>query len=185
MKSIVIKKAATGEELQGILDLQAENHLTTLSTEEKSIQGFVTVKHDLNQLLAMNKIAPHIIAKEGEEVVGYILAMTKESKNMIPVLVPMFNQFDGLHYLGRMVSEFNYMVVGQVCVGKNYRGQGLFDRMYEAYKQKFNEKFDFAITEIALSNTRSLAAHNRIGFEVIHEFEDDTQAWAIVCWNWK
>ncbi len=185
MNPVTIKQACTVQELQGILDLQAENHLNNLSAEEKSIQGFVTVKHDFDQLLAMNQIAQHIIAKEGEEVVGYILAMTKASKNMIPVLVPMFDQFDELPYLGKMVSEFDYMVVGQVCVGKNHRGQGLFDRMYEAYRQEFKEKYEFAITEISLSNTRSMAAHNRVGFEVIHEFEDKTQAWAIVCWNWK
>jgi len=173
------------EDLQGILDLQAKNHLNFLTKEEKESQGFVTVRHTFEQLEEMNKIAPHIIAKEGEEVVGYILAMTKASRNIIQVLIPMFDQFDRIIYQGKSVSDFDYMGVGQVCVGKEQRGKGLFDQMYKEYKKSFQQKFSFAITEIALSNVRSLNAHRRVGFEVIHEFVDETQAWAIVAWDWK
>lgn len=177
--------AKTSEDLQGILDLQLENHLHTISAEEKESQGFVTVRHTLEQLEEMNKIAPHIIAKEGEKVVGYILAMTKASRNLIQVLIPMFDQFDQIIYQGKSVSDFDYMGVGQVCVGKEQRGKGLFDQLYQAYKNAYSEQYAFAITEIALSNHRSMAAHERVGFEVIHEFEDETQLWGIVAWGWK
>ncbi len=133
----------------------------------------------------MNAIAPHLIAKDGERVVGYILAMTKASKALVPVLVPMFNQFDSLDFRGQPVSDFNYLVIGQICVDKSNRGQGLFDRMYAAYSEMFSTRFDFAITEIAVSNVRSIKAHQRVGFEVIHEFSDDTEDWAIVALDWK
>lgn len=185
MDKLRITKASSLEDLQGILDLQSENHLETLSEEEKNAQGFVTVKHEFEQLQEMNQIAPHIIALEEGKVVGYILAMTQLSKNLIPLLIPMFEQFDRLQLDGRSVSDYRLMVVGQVCVGKNHRGMGLFDRMYQAYKEAYAETYDFAITEIALSNSRSMTAHQRVGFKVIHEFEDETQAWAIVRWNWK
>jgi L-amino acid N-acyltransferase YncA len=180
-----ITYSKSSQDLQGILDLQLENHLTTLSAEEKESQGFVTVRHTYEQLEEMNTIAPHIIAKNENEVVGYILAMTKASRSLIPVLIPMFDQFDKVLYNGKSVSEYEYMVVGQVCVGKSQRGKGLFDQMYQAYQQAFQSSYDFAITEIALSNVRSLAAHHRVGFEIIHQFEDETQAWAIVAWDWK
>lgn len=182
---IEIKSAESRAELLGILDLQLENHLQTVSDSEKNEQGFVTVRHTLEQLQLMNSIAPHIIAKEGEKVVGYILAMTKASKSLVPVLIPMFAQFDQLDYKGKKVSEYDYMVIGQICVGKTHRGQGLFDQMYEAYSKSFSDTFSFAITEIANSNFRSLAAHKRVGFEVIHEFEDDLFEWAIVAWDWS
>ena len=67
---IQITHASSTEDLLGILALQLENHLNTLSTEEKESQGFVTVRHTLEQLEEMNKIAPHIIAKIEDEVVG-------------------------------------------------------------------------------------------------------------------
>lgn len=185
MDKIKITKASSPAHLQGILDLQSENHLEILSAEEKKTQGFITVRHSLEQLQAMNIIAPHILALENEKVVGYLLAMTQKSRNHIPLLIPMFEQFDRLHLDGKSISDYRLMVVGQVCVGKNHRGQGLFDQLYKAYKEAYSATYDFAITEIALSNTRSMAAHQRIGFQVIHEFEDKTQAWAIVRWSWK
>lgn len=182
---IQFKSAETAEELEGILRLQGRNHFQNISDSEKSEQGFVTVKHSFEQLAEMNKIAPHLIAVDGDKVVGYILAMTKASKALIPVLVPMFEQFDRLVFGEKPVSDFDYLVIGQVCVDKSYRGMGIFDRMYEAYKEQFSKRFDFAITEIAISNIRSIKAHQRMGFRIIHEFDDFTQKWAIVLLDWK
>lgn len=179
------KSAESKEELEGILSLQRNNLDQNISDSEKAAQGFVTVKHSLDQLAEMNKIAPHLIAKDGEKVVGYILAMTKDSKTLIPVLIPMFEQFELLAFRGKPVSNYNYLVIGQICVDKHYRGQGIFDRMYEAYQDQFLNYFDFAITEIAISNSRSLKAHQRVGFQIIHEFSDSTQNWAIVVLDWK
>jgi ribosomal protein S18 acetylase RimI-like enzyme len=183
--AISIKLTETDSELQGILDLQLANLLSEISEEEKTDQGFVTVRHSLEQLARMNEIEPHIIAKDGNQVVGYILAMTKASRDLVPVLVPMFNQFDQVSYSGKFVADFDYMVIGQICVDKNYRGQGIFDKMYQAYMESFSDRYDFAITEIAISNKRSLKAHQRVGFQIIHEFSDSIQDWAIVAWDWK
>jgi|SRR5690606_6938736 len=182
---IQFKSAETTEELDGILRLQSANLSQNISGLEKAEQGFVTVRHNLEQLAEMNRIAPHVIAKDGDKVVGYILAMTKASKDLVPVLVPMFAQFDGLIYGEKPVSSLNYLVIGQICVDKHYRGQGIFDRMYAAYREAFSQRFDLAITEIAVSNRRSIQAHQRVGFRVIHEFSDTTDDWAIVALDWK
>jgi ribosomal protein S18 acetylase RimI-like enzyme len=180
-----IKLSETDSELQGIQDLQKMNLLTEISEAEKFNQGFVTVQHSLNQLRLLHDIEPHVIAIDGERVVGYILAMTKDSRDLVPVLVPMFEQFDRLIFGEKQISAYDYMVIGQICVDKAYRGQGIFDKMYELYQSTFSSNYDFAITEIALSNQRSLKAHHRVGFRTIHEFEDITQNWAIVLFDWK
>lgn len=179
------KLTETATELQGILDLQRVNLSSEISEKESADQGFVTVQHSLDQLRLMHDIEPHVIAKDGERVIGYILAMTKESKDLVPVLVPMFEQFDRLDIGGKPLSTYDYLVIGQICVDKDYRGQGIFDRMYQTYQQTFSDRYEFAITEIAISNKRSLKAHQRVGFQIIHEFSDFTQDWAIVAWNWK
>lgn len=179
------KLTESNSELQGILDLQQANLLSEISEMESAEQGFVTVKHCMEQLEMMHRIEPHVIAKDGDQVIGYILAMTKASRDLVPVLVPMFNQFDQVEYFGKIVADFDFMVIGQICVDKNYRGQGIFDYMYEHYRNTFSDRYDFAITEIALSNLRSLNAHQRVGFRIIHKFSDSTQDWAIVIWDWK
>jgi ribosomal protein S18 acetylase RimI-like enzyme len=183
--TIQIKLTESDSELQGILDLQQANLLTVISESEKLQQGFVTVRHSLEQLRLMHDIEPHVIAVDGKKVIGYILAMTKESKDLVPVLVPMFKQFDRLIHGEKLLSHHDYMVIGQICVDKGYRGQGLVDKMYELYRNTFSGRYHFAITEIALSNPRSLRAHQRIGFRTILEFEDITQKWAIVLLDWK
>jgi L-amino acid N-acyltransferase YncA len=172
-------------DLEGILSLQRENLSTRLSQEEKNEQGFVTIQHNLEQLQAMLAIAPHVLAKENDQVVGYVLAMTLASREVVPLLVPLFENFDQSEIGGKKVTSYRPMVVGQVCVGKSQRGTGLFDKLYAAYREEYASTYDFAITSVALSNYRSLAAHQRIGFKIIHTFQDSLNPWAIVCWDWN
>jgi len=173
-------------DLQGILRLQKGNLKNKLSANEIKNQGFVTVEHTLELLNKLNKHEKHIIAKDGAMVVGYVLAMTKASRYDVPILVPMFDVFDEVRYEGKLISAYNYLVVGQVCVDKSYRGQGIFDDCYLAYKRHYADTYDFAITEIVATNLRSLHAHKRIGFEEIHSYLDSTKTeWKVVIWDWK
>ncbi|MEN2284048.1 GNAT family N-acetyltransferase [Algoriphagus sp. SE2] len=180
-----IGRAESESDLQGILELQQKNLPQNITPEEKSEQGFVRVEHNLELLGLLNSIEAHVIAKDGNSVVAYILAMTKKSRNDVPMLIPMFHQLDKLTYKGKLVSEYNYMVIGQVCIGKNYRGQGLFASCFEAYSAAFAKDYDFAITEISISNPRSIKAHQKAGFEIIHTFQDEFETWVIVVCDWN
>lgn len=176
----------TKEELEGILKLQQSNLALGLTVDEIQSQGFVTVQHTYDVLKNMNDLEKHVIAKDEEAVIGYVLAMTKQSRSAVPVLVPMFEIFDQIVYSEQIISELNYIVVGQVCVGKAYRGQGIFDDCYSAYKKIYSSKYDLAITEIASTNTRSLNAHKRIGFKEIHSYIDPEKTeWVVVAWDWN
>jgi hypothetical protein len=186
MQTIRYTTSTTKEDLTGILDLQKANLLSVLTKEETLTQGFVTVIHSYGQLEKLNSIEQHIIAKQGNTIIAYVLAMTEHSKSDIPILIPMFNLFDKLFLNGRPISGYNYLLVGQACVDKKYRGQGILDHCYAAYKKKFAGKYDFAITEIASANVRSRNAHKRIGFKEIHRYySNDKTEWCIVLWNWK
>ena len=178
--------AQTTEDLQQILHLQRQNLAATLPEEEIRQQGFVTVVHRLEDLVRMNRIEPHIIAKAAENVIAYLLAMTEASKEDIPVLKPMFAIFQKLSFAGKSLTKYLYMVVGQVCVDKAYRGQGVLDRCYDYYRETFQPRYDFAITETDALNGRSLAAHKRIGFQELHRFHSpDGTEWVIVIWDWN
>lgn len=180
------QSANSAEDLQDILRLQKSNLARNLEAAEIESQGFVTVDHSYEQLKRLNDIEQHVIAKDGGKLVGYILAMTARSCKDIPVLVPMFEQFDSIGYKGKKIADFRYMVVGQVCVDKAYRGQDVFDNSYNKYREHFSPDYDFAITEIALSNQRSLHAHFRVGFRELHRYTGpDQTAWIIVIWEWK
>ena len=176
---------STEQDLLGILQLQQRNLVTNLTPEEMKSQGFVTVSHTLEILNKMQAIEPSIIAKDDEAVVGYVLAMTPALKSDFPILEPLFALFGKIEYKGRMVSDYTYMIVGQTCIDKLYRGKGVLQKLYAAYINRFRSDYDFAITEIATKNLRSRHAHEKIGFKTVHEYvAPDGVGWSIVLLQW-
>ena len=183
---MIFTPSQTDQDLAQILDLQKKNLAQSLSQDEINREGFVTVNHSFAGLKKMNSYEQSVIAKENDMVVAYLLAMTQQSKYDIPILVPMFEVFNQIIYRGRKISTYNYLVVGQVCVAKEFRGKGILDECYSEYKKRFEKKYDFAITEIAQHNLRSMKAHERIGFNTVHQYrESNGTDWNIVVWDWK
>jgi nitrite reductase/ring-hydroxylating ferredoxin subunit len=168
-------KAQSNNELAQILELQKNNLFENLSEEEKKEHGFVTIKHTFDILKAMNDVCPHTIAKHEDKVVGFALSMTKEFAEDIEVLKPMF------HEISKLVSDENYIVMGQICIHKQYRKQGVFKGLYEFMKTVicFNT-FNAIITEIDIKNERSLNAHQAVGFERLKDFKAGDKNWRIV-----
>ena len=183
---ITYTTSKTDEDFIGIQALQKANLPHNLTESEMESQGFVTVVHTVEDLKKLNAYEKHLVIKDNGLIVGYLLAMTKNSRNDIPVLIPMFHLFDTISYKGKLVSEYNYLVVGQVCIDKDYRGLGLMDKSYAAYKANFKNKYDFAITEISVNNIRSIKAHKRIGFVEINTYRDANNLdWRVVIWDWN
>ncbi len=111
--------------------------------------------------------------------------MTEKSKYDLPVLIPMFELFKSIEFEQKKISSYNYLVVGQVCVDKEYRGTGIIAQCYASYKNYYSNKYDFAVTEIAATNLRSLNAHKRVGFKEIYRYHSEKQIqWVIVLWDW-
>lgn len=178
--------ASTIDDLYGILKLQQKNLPKHLSAEEINSQGFVTVEHSIDVLTIMNETARHIVARDTTDVVGYVLAMTMDVRQLIPVLEPMFARLHDLDFFGKKITAYPYIMVGQVCIDKMHRGKGVFQACYEAYARQHADQYHFALTEIASSNTRSLRAHIGVGFEVFHSYTDpDGVNWDIVIWDWR
>lgn len=170
-------------EVAQILDLQDKNHVSTVSPAVAQEQGFVTVRHDPDVLRRMNEAAPSIIAKYGEEVVGYALVMPRSFAAMVPILQPMFDLLDTLSWRGRPLRDNpRWFVMGQICVAEGFRGMGVFDGMYQKMREVCGREYDFVITEIAERNARSIRAHERVGFQTLHTFSDDIarENWRVV-----
>jgi len=171
-------------ELEQILVLQRKNLKQELSPDEMRSQGFVTVEHDLPALEQMHALAPSVIALQGRELVAYALTMPRECRDLMPVLVPMFELFDRLTYCGKPLKDYRFYVMGQICVDKAHRGKGLVELLYQKHRELYQPRFDFIITEVALRNERSMRAHERVGFQTVHTYRDATDEWAVVLWDW-
>jgi GNAT superfamily N-acetyltransferase len=174
------RPVADERELEQVLELQRRNLPRNLDERERAENGFVTVEHTLDVLRKMHAIVPSIVAKEGDVLAGYALVMPVECRPFIPILRPMFERLDA----NPRLAGRRYYVMGQVCVAKQYRGQGVFDRLYAAHREHLRHLFDACVTEISVRNPRSMRAHARIGFEELERYRDATDEWVVVIWNW-
>ena len=180
---IEITVAASADEIRQILALQEQNLARNISTETLESQGFVTVEHTVELLEKMNAAVPQTIAKDGAAVVGYALVMTKESRTDIPVLEPMFARLPQINYQGKVLSEYRFYVMGQICIAEAYRGKGVFELLYNGQKKQLTGQYDLCVTEVSARNKRSLKAHQRIGFQSVMEYTaPDGEAWHVLVW---
>ncbi|MCI4670864.1 MAG: GNAT family N-acetyltransferase [Bacteroidia bacterium] len=179
--NIIYSQATSEQDLRQILDLQQRNLPKNITEDEAVSQGFVTVEHDFDLLKRMNHPHGHVIASTGEGICGYALVMLREWQADIPVLVPMFREIDSTIYQGRPLGEQDYFVMGQVCVDKAFRGKGIFRGLYDEMKTALGAHFPFVITEIDARNTRSIRAHEKVGFETIKTYKtNDGREWLLV-----
>ena len=172
-------------ELEQILQLQHRNLLQNIDEHEMKSEGFVTMIHDIDVLQKMHDLGPSVLAVDYGKVIGYALVMHRECRALFPPLEPMFANFDTLEYRGRPLNEYNFYVMGQVCIDKEFRGQGIFDKLYDKHKELHSRTFDFITTEVATRNARSIRAHERVGFKTLNIYRDEVDEWAVILWNWK
>ncbi len=179
------KTVDTTRELQQILELQQLYLAGHNSSVEEKEQGFVTVHHTPGKLQQLHDLSPSVIVKDGEEVIAYALVMLNEAGDLIPELFSMFEMFKTLSWKDKPLHHYRYYVMGQVCVHKPYRGQGVFEMLYQKHKEVMQNNYDFVITEIATRNTRSIRAHEKVGFQTVHRFSDAKEEWEVVLWDWR
>ena len=180
-----IKRVSSVEELTGVLALHQENYFKNISKEESLAEGFVTAEYDGKSLQLMHTLCPSVIAKDGEEVVGYVLAVTKEFYGHNKLLDQLFDSIDKLNFEGQALVDQNYILCGQLCVKKGHRGQGIARKMYEYYRDEMHNQYPYCITDVASSNPRSVKAHSKTGFQVIDSTSYDGVKFDIILWDWS
>ena len=171
---IVYKQVKLDIELHEILSLQEANLPENLSEEEKITEGFVTVKHTFSLLKEMNEVCKHTIATIEGKVIGYALSMDYSFGDKIPILKPMLNEIDAI-----VEHKNSYIIMGQICIAKDYRGNGVFRGLYQAMK-RFIPTYTKIITKVDAKNKHSIAAHKAIGFNSLKRYRADDREWILV-----
>jgi GNAT superfamily N-acetyltransferase len=185
MKDLIIKFSKDESILQDILDLQRINLRTNLHPDEIDSQGFLYVQHTYDSLKKICATEPAVIALDGEKLAGYALCMNKVHSMQVPELWSFFSSLDKLTYQHKALQESTYLVCGQICIAKAYRGFNLMRRLYNTMSE-LKTKYQYCITEVSSQNIRSLNAHFKVGFKPIHEFlEENGELWHILLWDWN
>jgi len=136
---VEIVRVKNDTEIEGIRLLQKENLKKLISAEEAAQEGFVTAEYSFKFLKQMNTASPSVIAKEGDKVVGYAMVAVKSIYGGHPLLDSLFDEVDKLSFNNKPLNKINYVLVGQLCVGKNYRGQGLVQKLYGFFKMNYKK----------------------------------------------
>lgn len=165
----------SASELKQILALQQENLPTVLTSEEKNKEGFVTVHHDLDILKRMHNACPHIIAKHRKAIIGYALSMHPKFGNEIDVLKPMFKEIQN-----STLKNALFIVMGQICIEKEYRGQGIFRELYKTMAKELASEFNHIVTEVDAENRRSIQAHYAVGFQKLKTYTAAGKVWELI-----
>ncbi|GAA3965379.1 GNAT family N-acetyltransferase [Mucilaginibacter dorajii] len=183
LSAITFEAASTTEHFEQIIALQNQNLYKSLSSHQQEQQGFVFAEHTLDLLQTMATQIPQVIALHQGKVIGYNLAMTAAMETELPSLEPMFREFHKAEYKGRVLTDYQFFVGGQVCVDKDFRGLGLLSKLYNASAGLVGSAYELCVTEIAVRNTKSLAIHQKMGFEVVSTHNDGLEDWNVVAWD--
>lgn len=175
MSKICYVTASDDGELSQVLKLQLANLPSSLTEQEKLSEGFVTVSHTPELLRAMNEKCPHILAKSDGNVVGYALCMHPDFRNEIDILKPMFRQIDNV-----LSPDEPYLIMGQICIAKSHRKQGVFRGLYKKMRESTHSEFSRIVTEVDERNQRSLLAHYAVGFRNLCQYRSDGKEWFVL-----
>lgn len=185
MENIFITRVSNDQELIEIRELQIKNLKKNLTQEQIETEGFVTFDYPLDFLKKMHSLSPSIIAKYNNKVIGYAIVATREALQDNVSLADFERTVNQIVYQNDILVERNYVVVGQLCVEKEFRGMGVTGKMYHYFRQCLSNEFDCAITDVAQNNPISQKAHIKYGFKVIHSEFYENLNWFIMLWDWK
>lgn len=181
----VVIQLASPHHLPAVLQLQQANLRRHLSADEAATEGFVTAEYELDFLLALHHTAPSVVALHQQQVVGYALVAPPAVSAQHPLLAHLIHAIEACSYRQQPIGREQYVMVGQLCVAKGWRGQRLAEAMYQFFKQQYSGQYAYCCTDVALENQRSLRAHLRCGFQEVGILAYAGQQWSIVCWPWQ
>ncbi|DAB36221.1 MULTISPECIES: GNAT family N-acetyltransferase [unclassified Sulfurospirillum] len=163
-------KIADINDIEGIFTLHSKYQIDTILEEDKK-DGFVTTAFNKEQL---GEIIEHeqgiFVAIEEGEVIAYVMSASWQYWSAWPIFAHMIENLPNLSYLGQTLSIHNSYQYGPVCVDKRVRGSGVLEKLFDFALESMQKRYAILVTFINKINSRSYAAHTRMGLEVICEF---------------
>lgn len=185
--TIKFTRASTDEDIESIRKLQYANLRQNIGEDEANREGYVTARYSSTFLKEMNDIEPILIARkvENEKIVGYCIVVGKELATKHQLLKDLSQMIDSQTFNGRQLSDVNWILCGQCCVAKGFRGKSIGPALYKYFYDCYSDKYDYLITEVAQQNPCSIQMHLKVGFEVVDTNVYEDQEFDIVLWDWR
>ncbi|KAJ3346298.1 hypothetical protein HDU91_007083 [Kappamyces sp. JEL0680] len=146
-------------------------------------------EYSVEFLAQMHQATPAVVAVDGLGcVVGYALAVDQSLALGHSLLSELCRTIQD--QVVHSTDPSSFVMVGQLCIAREWRGKGLVSQLYQHFRHIYAPAFQRCITDLSEWNLRSLRAHEKVGFTVVHSFSgaDATtsgQTWHIICWDWR
>lgn len=171
IREIEIRQAEMPD-LDGVKALLKANHVDNL-TEAQRADGFVTTNMTDAQMQELSAMKTGItIASDSGKVVGFAFAAAWDYWKQWPFFVNMIGELPKYHYPGQELSTENSYQYGPVCVDRAYRGQGIFETLFQTSLEGMSDRFPVMVTFVNHKNPRSHAAHTKKAkMDVLGDFD--------------
>ncbi len=121
--------------------------------------GSLSANLSLEQIAGMLAAMPMVVARRGDEVLGFLLTCSAEDGRAIPILKAMLEAYPGAP---------GAYVYGPICVATEQRGQGIAQAMFAALRGLLPGRE--GILFVRADNEASLRAHARMAMREVARF---------------
>lgn len=143
-----------------ILALQERNLVTRLSAIEQQ-QGFVTTPFTAPQLVELIGESRLFVLANSRQLGGYMAAPSWDYLRPWPIFEQLLAELTPYALGGVPIRRENSFQYGPVCIAQEFRGGGLFARLFALMRQEMASRYAIGATFINQRNPRSFAAHTR------------------------
>ena len=164
-------KVAEISDIEATLKLHAKYQVDTIDPEDKK-DGFVTTpfsKEELTELIEQE--SGLFIAKDGDEVVAYVMSASWEFWSKWPMFAFMVQNLEGKSFKGIAITKNNSYQYGPIAIDKRFRGTVLLFEIFDFAREHMAKRYPMLVTFVNKINIRSYYAHKKLGLEVLSEFK--------------
>lgn len=184
MNKINIRRAKE-KDLIEIRKLQEKHHYKNVSEKEKLKEGFVSVKTSISLLKEINKEGI-FVAEKDNKLLGYVFPLTLKHTKKISLLGPFIKRFSKIKYKNKKLSDYKWIIAGQILVDKEYKGKGIVEELWKSFIKLMRKKYELIISEVSSQNPRSLhVSTTKLNLEILKKYYAEGRNWYIVVYDLK
>lgn len=169
-KSNLQARLATSLDIEGLLALQKLNLYSELTKAQRT-KGFVTTPFTIPQIEEIMEDNGVFVVEKNGQIIAYAFAGTWKYFEQWAIFPFMAARLPDLSFNGGEITTANSFQYGPVCIDVQYRGKRILNTIFEAMRLHFVQKFPLSITFINKVNVISLRAHQKLGWEIVDEFD--------------
>jgi hypothetical protein len=159
--------------------LQRRNLISALDPLDRE-DGFLATAFTAKQFQEIDNSLGIFVAVDEDKVCGYLCASTPAFNQNFPIPKAMLERCATLFYHGQRITNYRYVIASPACIEKSYRRTYVFLRLAERILSFISNQHELILTLISEKNTQSLHSAQKMGMEIIDQFDVEEQRFYIL-----